>query len=332
MDNNLFTIESPTGESIQIPVNVDEANDVYLNLKTDAQIRKYYDDNGYVIVRNVIPAELCDEARANFEKEVKPYDGYIYRQATANPEKHRFTKSNFMVNSILNVQSVDKTLFPNFRETGIKALTNDRIKHVLKVLMDDDPKLVQSMYFEGNPATWAHQDSYYLDSSELGRMVATWIAVEDIQPGAGRFYVYPTSHKIDLQKNGGNFDVAFHHDRYKQLIKDIIKKFNLKCEAPVLRKGDVFFWHGKTIHGSMVTAQPHYSRSSFTGHYIPEKTQFLQFQSVIKPMQLEKVNGINVNFPKDLNKFKNRMILKVETTFPKSFQFAKKVAIKIVTK
>lgn len=332
MTDNLFTIEAPTGEEIQIPVSVDESNDVYLHLKTDAEIRKYYDDNGYVIVRNLIPHELCDQARAYFEQEVKPYDGYIYRQASANPEKHKFTKSNFMVNSILNVQSVNKSLFPHFRESGIKILTDNKIKYILKVLMDDDPKLVQSMYFEGNPATWAHQDSYYLDSSELGRMVAAWVAVEDIQPGAGRFYVYPTSHKIDLQKNGGDFDVAFHHDRYKQLIKDIIKKFNLECKAPVLRKGDVFFWHGKTIHGSMVTAQPQYSRSSFTGHYIPEKTQFLQFQSVIKPMQLDKVNGINVNFPKDLNKFKNRVILKIETTFPKSFQFAKKVAIKMVTK
>ena len=115
MADNLFTIESPTGENIQIPVAVDEATDVYLQLKTDAQIRKYYDDNGYVIVRNVIPTELCDQARANFEKEVKPYNGYIYRQATANPEKHRFTKNNHMINSILNVQSVNKNLFPNFR-------------------------------------------------------------------------------------------------------------------------------------------------------------------------------------------------------------------------
>ncbi|MEO5569287.1 MAG: phytanoyl-CoA dioxygenase family protein [Bacteroidia bacterium] len=329
---NQLTIKAPTGEDIQIPVSVDDTTDVYLQLKTDKDIKDYYEDNGYVIIRNLIPAEACDEARKNFKDEVIPHKGFIYRQASGNPEKHKMTEHNYMLNSILNVQSVSKRHFPGFRATGIKVLTDPKMLHVLKVIMDDDPKLVQSMYFDGNPSTWAHQDTYYLDSEQIGRMVASWIALEDIQPGAGRFYVYPTSHKIDIQKNGGNFDIAFHHDRYKQLIKDIIKKFNLKCTAPAVRKGDVIFWHGKTIHGSLETAQPQYSRASYTGHFIPESTRFLQYQSVIKPLTLQKVNGINVNFPKDLSSLKNQMILTVETTFPKTFQFVKKLAIKMVTK
>jgi phytanoyl-CoA hydroxylase len=34
-------------------------------------------------------------------------------------------------------------------------------------------------------------------------MTAAWIAVEDIDEGAGRFFIYPGSHRIDLEKNSG---------------------------------------------------------------------------------------------------------------------------------
>jgi len=34
----------------------------------------------------------------------------------------------------------------------------------------------------------------YLDAEEIGRMTAAWVAVEDIAPDAGRFFVYPKSH------------------------------------------------------------------------------------------------------------------------------------------
>lgn len=327
-----YTGTCPLGDTLQVPVAVDENSDRYLELKTDEAIRNYYEENGYVVVRNLLPKILCDEILKQFKAEVKPYDGYIYRQASANPEKHKFTEHNYMLNSILNIQSVSSRHFPKFRKTGIEILTHSHIQKVLKNLMGEPGKLVQSMYFEGNPATWAHQDCYYLDSERDGAMIGMWLALEDIHPGGGRFYVYPGSHKIDIRKNGGDFDIAFHHSRYKELVKKIIRDFNLECVAPMLRKGDVLFWGGKTIHGALDTFQPQYSRNSITGHYIPESTRFMQFQTIVKPLQLKEINGVKVNFPKDLDLAKNRAILKVETAFPKAFQYAKKIAIKMALK
>jgi phytanoyl-CoA hydroxylase len=329
---NSFAIEAPHGQIIEIPNKFVAENDIYSQLTTEAALRQYYDDNGYVVFRGLVPSELCDKARQAFDTEVKPYNDFIYRQASANPEKHKFTEHQYMLNSILNIQDLDKDKFPNFNQYGTQILTHPKVQQALKNLMGEPAKMVQTMYFEGNPATWAHQDSYYLDASTLGRMVAIWVAVEDIAPGAGRFYVYPTSHKIDMEKNGGNFDIAFNHDRYKKLVIDIINKFNLKCVAPALKKGDVLMWHGKTIHGSLKTTQPQFSRSSYTGHYIPESCDFLQYQSRVKALNLREVNGMKVNFPKDQNLWTNQLMMKVETTFPKSFQFAKKLAIKMVTK
>jgi phytanoyl-CoA hydroxylase len=42
-------------------------------------------------VRGLLPRGLCDRATISFEAEVKPFGGFIYRQASANPERHIFT-------------------------------------------------------------------------------------------------------------------------------------------------------------------------------------------------------------------------------------------------
>ncbi|MEM9846995.1 MAG: phytanoyl-CoA dioxygenase family protein [Bacteroidota bacterium] len=326
-----YVAKCPLGRDLDVPVKV-TSNDKYPTVNELEKMKAYFDEYGYVVVRNLIPREICQEALVAFDKEVRPYDGHIYRQASANPEKHKWTKHNYMLNSILNVQSVNSNKFAGFRKNGLAALTHSNVQKVMQTLMGDAPKLVQSMFFEGNPTTWAHQDCYYLDSEDQGRMIGSWYALEDIHPGAGRFYVYPTSHKIDIEKNGGDFDIAFNHDRYKQLVKDLIVKYDLECVAPALNQGDVLFWHAATIHGSLETTDLSKSRSSYTGHYIPNSTRFLQYQSRIKPLSLREVNGMNVNFPKDLDQFSNKAMLFVETTFPKQFQWLKKQAIKVVTK
>ncbi|MEM9885162.1 MAG: phytanoyl-CoA dioxygenase family protein [Bacteroidota bacterium] len=326
-----YTAKCPLGNDLEVPTQV-ASDDNYPTVNELEKMKDYFDEYGYVVVRNLIPKEICQEALEAFDKEVRPYDGHIYRQASANPEKHKWTKHNYMLNSILNVQSVSSSKFAKFRKNGLMALTHNNVQQVMQKLMGDAPKLVQSMFFEGNPTTWAHQDCYYLDSEDQGRMIGSWYALEDIHPGAGRFYVYPTSHKIDMQKNGGDFDIAFNHDRYKQLVKDVIVRHNLECVAPALNQGDVLFWHAATIHGSLETTDLSHSRSSYTGHYIPNSTRFLQYQSRIKPLNLREENGMNVNFPKDLDQFSNKAMLFVETTFPKQFQWLKKQAIKVVTK
>lgn len=327
---NDYNIEGPTGENVLIPINVTE-DDIYKKLDSAEKIKKYYDENGYVVIRNVIPSEVCDEAIQIFEKEVIPFEGYIYRQASANLEKHIFTEGNHMLNSILNVQSLDPKKLNNFRKSGIKVLTQDKLQSNLKAIFEDEPKLVQSMFFDGNPTTWAHQDSYYLDSEDF-KMAGVWFAMEDIKPTAGRFYIYPTSQKINMSKNGGDFDIAFNHDRYKKLVVEIIKNHNLKLVAPALEKGDTLIWHSKTIHGCLPTTDIAQSRKSFTGHFIPNSKNFLQYQSKVKALHLQKVNGMNVNFPKDLGVFKYRAIYYLEMFFPGLFRYAKKLAIKLTTR
>jgi phytanoyl-CoA hydroxylase len=324
----MFTITAPSFEEILIPSSIED--DVqYFSISQLHDAVKYYQDNGYVVIRGLIPDEKCRLAIEEFNNSVKVYDKYLYRQTGGNPEKNRFNEEGHLMNPVLNLQDVPLDRLSKFREYGLDILTHENVQAFLKVLYGERGKIIQSMYFEGNSATWAHQDTYYLDSEEFGTMIAGWYALEDINPGAGRFFVYPKSHLIDIGKNGGDFDVAFNHSKYKDLVIEIIKKFNLECRAPALQRGDVLFWNAKTIHGSLETRQPQYTRSSLTAHYIPESHRQSQFQARIIKMNVKQYNGTSVGHPKTLQSFKNRCILFAETSFPKTFQTLKWTAVKL---
>ncbi|MEY2884045.1 MAG: hypothetical protein RL490_1769 [Pseudomonadota bacterium] len=327
----MHQIEAPTGEAIAIPASVAD-DQRYFTLDELPAARAYYEEQGYCVIRGVVPHAMTAAARAAWDAEMKPYSGYVYRQATGKPEFNTINDRGFVMNPVLNLQDLETRHFTRLKTAALDIYASAPLRRAVSALIDADPKLVQSMYFEGNSATWAHQDTYYLDSENIGGMVAAWIALEDIQPGAGRFYIYPGSHRIDIGKNGGDFDIAFHHDRYKQLIIDLIAKYKLECRAPALENGDVLLWNARTIHGSLMTNQPEHSRSSLTAHFIPVQDRFLQFQSRIKKTALDDYKGLVVQQPKNQDVARNRLILSLETRFPGAYRFLRDRAVKWVTR
>ncbi len=326
----MFEIESPTGGPVGIPESPAEDRSYFRT--PDAAALAYLDEEGYVVLRGLLGASDCAAVRRAFAAEVKPYSGFLYRQTTARAERNRVNQDGHVMNPLLNLQDLDPQRFGALRQVALDAFTAPSMVGALRAVFGEDPKLVQSMYFEGNSATWAHQDTYYLDSEHAGSMLAAWIALEDIHPGAGRFYVYARSHRVDLVKNGGDFDIAFHHDRYKNLIVKVIGEQRLELRAPALAAGDVLFWNAKTIHGSLPTRATHNSRQSLTAHYIPRSHRFLQLQSRIKPLALSEHNGILVHCPKDQQRLQNRVTLFVESRFPGPFYLAKRLAVKVATR
>lgn len=323
----MYKITSPIGTEIEIPEFAEE-NSATFSLSELSKAATYYNENGYVVLRSLIDHDRCDRLRTSYDSTVKTYRGHIYRQATQNPEKNEINDCGFVMNSILNLQSLSSAKFAPLKTLAMQTFSDTAIKEVTKAILSEEAKLVQSMYFQGNAETWPHQDTYYLDSERIGTMVACWYALEDINPGAGRFFVIPSSHKIDMAKNGGDFDIAFNHSRYKELVRELLRGGNIEFRAPFLAKGDVLLWNSKTIHGSLRTTQPNFSRNSLTAHYIPSSHRFLQFQSRIKPLNLREFNGMLFNCPKDMERVSSRVIMAVETIFPRTFQTVKKLAIK----
>jgi phytanoyl-CoA hydroxylase len=325
----MIELRTPRGLRAQVPETIAEDPSPHFDLTDGERLRAYYREHGYAVVRGLVPADDCERLRALWAAEVKPSKDFIYRQATAKVERHVFNTQGWVMNPILNLQSLDPRRYPQFRLFAVKrVLTAPGLIRAMQVLLGEPPKIVQSMYFEGNSATWEHQDSYYLDSEKVGTMAAAWIAMEDIAATAGRFFVCPGSHRIDMGRHSLKTNIADNHEGYIESVVQKVRELDLPIRAPCLRQGEVLLWNAWTIHGSLDGQDPVHSRASVTCHAIAESHRFLQLQTRLMKLDIERVNGISVHCPKDLSRPKNRAIFHLESHHPRAFYWLKRNAIR----
>tara|TARA_A100001234_G_scaffold204949_1_gene200235 strand:+ start:708 stop:1706 length:999 start_codon:yes stop_codon:yes gene_type:complete len=332
----MIELNTPGKIKTSVPENETEDDVAKYDFNEESQLKngiKFYNENGYVVFKDVFSKDVCQSLRKLWEDEIKPFKGKIYRQTTAKAEKNEFNKNNWIMNPIVNLQSLNPSFFSGLRNySEEKIFSSNNLCKILNSFFDERPKFVQSMYFEGNSATWEHQDTYYLDSVVIGSMIAGWIALEDIKADAGRFFVCPLSNKEKLIKQTKENNYGTNHKRYIEQIISLIEEKQLKIKAPYLKTGDLLLWNSKTIHGSLDSRSDIHSRSSITFHAIPESHKFLQFQSIIKNIKTSDLGKSLIYRHKDQSKVLNRLIFNFESKFPKIFYFIKNNLIKLITK
>ncbi|HMA48439.1 MAG TPA: hypothetical protein VKP60_01735, partial [Magnetospirillaceae bacterium] len=102
----MIQLKTPRGLPVDVPESASEDPSPKFELSDAAALHDYYVENGYVVVRGLIPAETCQTARGLWDSEVKPFRGFMYRQATAKAERHQFNERGWVMNPILNLQSL----------------------------------------------------------------------------------------------------------------------------------------------------------------------------------------------------------------------------------
>ena len=229
-------------------------------------IKKQFYDEGYVIIRNLINEELITNILDSLKK-FKKKNVYYYTQSSHTWVKSSKTnREGFLIDSI---QSPTKQRnCGELKYAAEKIISCKEISEILQEISESRRFINwQNMLFDKSTGTIDHADTWYLDTKPRGNMIAAWIALEDIKEAAGRFFVYPKSHKLNIQENINN---TFKDNYlYAKFMHKFIKENNLKKFAPPMRKGDVLFWHPFTIHGSLNQKNSKFSRKSLTAHYHP---------------------------------------------------------------
>lgn len=99
MNEHYGIAKTPAGAEIELPASAPDDTGTSLSVSQLSEARCYYDDNGYVVIRNLVPKTMCDEVREAFLKEVKPYKGFLYRQPSSGAaEKHHFSAQGHILN------------------------------------------------------------------------------------------------------------------------------------------------------------------------------------------------------------------------------------------
>jgi len=323
---------SPTGTVLRVPETPTE-DAAYFTTEEPDEARAYYDEYGYVVLRKVVLPSLCSRALEAFDRVGRFSRIPMLRQKNMRYERHTFSADGYLDNPIFNVQDLGSRALGPFRNAALDILTAPRVAEAVAVLLGcSRAKLIQSMFFEAPAGTWAHQDSYYQDSAAgLGGGIAGWYALEDIDAGAGRFYVCPGSHRtVPVIRNTGTHNFATGHDNYRDAMLETIRRHQVGFTAPYLAAGDVLFWNSLTIHGSLPASRKGVSRRSFTAHYLRDDDAMLQFHSRIRSQRMTSYNGLQVGMLHDQDLMRNRLVRGAAFHFPAQYMALRRAALRAV--
>lgn len=232
-------------------------------------LREYYENKGYVVVNNLISTELIDRVVTLYKRDIVPSKYPFFRQNTNAYEPNELNEFGYVKQSFLDIHDYYK--FTEFSTAAKEIFFSQEIQQALHYLIKSNSfNLMQTMLFDANTETPPHQDWWYLDTVPNGNLIAAWIALEDIDERAGRFYALPESMKVDMHSDVPNLN----HSQWLKRIKMYVDTHRDEIKAPELKKGDVLFWNSRTIHGSLQTVDGSFSRKSLTAHYLPSEYNF----------------------------------------------------------
>jgi phytanoyl-CoA hydroxylase len=208
-------------------------------------IREQYDEQGYVVVRNVLDSELVAEAGNHVE-------WLMNRNPGRRPE-------------LLVQDLVANDPF------WVRLISDDRLLDIAQEFIGPNIALFASHYLskpprDGMPVLW-HQDGSYWPLEPM-EVVTLWLAVDDSTPENGCMRVIPGTQHLELQKLKERKDVK------NVLSSEMDPRFvdESKAVDVILNAGDVSVHHPNIIHGSNANNSPK-RRAGLTIRYIPTSTR-----------------------------------------------------------
>ncbi|WP_317932657.1 phytanoyl-CoA dioxygenase family protein [Halioxenophilus sp. WMMB6] len=162
-------------------------------------------------------------------------------------------------------------------ESARRLLFAKIINRWLSLLLERPPMLTQSLNFFYGSEQALHQDTAFVTMNSPMKFIGVWIALEDIEEGAGELLYIPGSHlwpdylfsgcfkHYDAERDG--LDQL--HQWYDWIQNQAAEQGNA-VEKFLAKKGDVLFWHAGLVHGGAPVTKPGLSRRSLVGHYCAE--------------------------------------------------------------
>jgi phytanoyl-CoA hydroxylase len=154
------------------------------------------------------------------------------------------------------------------RDVGLSA----RLGMVLSELLGDEPVVCNSLNFEKGSQQADHLDTLFMTPLTQGKLVATWMALEDTEMDAGPLRYYPGSNHIDPYVfSTGSMHV--HHsemDRWSDYMAGQVDRKGLAEQRFLAKRGDLFIWHAYLLHGGSEICNPGLTRRSLVTHYFAQ--------------------------------------------------------------
>ena len=222
---------------------------IYTKHKNFKILKKTFDENGYVTLRNFFNKKRIKSIRINLFKFLNKK-----KQKLKKRELH-FAKDSDLINSVHHLK------WPLVK----KIKKNTKITKIAKLLLNENIKSFGAEVF-AKPAKVGmevpiHQDNYYWNINNA-KGITFWIALDKCTKQNGALFYYKKSQKLGLINHKASYAPGT-----SQVIKNkkILKKF--KKITPNLNIGDVLIHHCLIIHGSQKN-RSNKDRAGLTMRYI----------------------------------------------------------------
>lgn len=174
-----------------------------------------------------------------------------------------------------------------------ERLTLDPRLHRYASLILGEPAIAtQSLYFEFGSQQMLHRDSTVVPTPEFGRLVAAWIALEDITEESGPLAYVPGSQKFPFRGIHGDQDYVYDPSRHTasevektvRFYDEELKKSGLPTHHFLAKRGEVLVWHSALMHGGVPPSSPERTRKSYVVHYSTLRNNRTRLCAVSEPV------------------------------------------------
>lgn len=230
--------------------------------------REFYATNGYLHLPSFFETKDVDSINAYHEDawRQKPNDVSVDHLDTGKRSRmsqlsEEDSHGRFKINDLY------------MKDEGFRdALVSYRLSMVLEHLMVDRPVLINTLSIEFGTQQGMHLDSLYMTPHSPFNLVGVWVALEDGAEDTGPLFYYPKSHLIKPYKfsNGRFGAVSDEMKHWESYMKEEIRRYDLKREVFIPKKGDVLIWSAYLLHGGSPVKDHGKTRKSIVSHYFAE--------------------------------------------------------------
>ncbi|KAK9871320.1 hypothetical protein WA026_011587 [Henosepilachna vigintioctopunctata] len=243
---------------------------------TDQQ-RDFYEQNGYIIIKNNVPHHLIDELCTRFVEICENRVPYEMPLIIAK-DKSLLEKGYTGQHAVNKFQDIlhDDVFF--------KYACYQAVGDVVESIIGPNFSGVTSMFLNkppfGHPDLSIHplhQDLYYFPFRPINTIVGTWTAMEDVNEMNGCLFAVPGSHRREE---------LYEHDYPKQERRNRfyhgVQGFENEPRVNfIMDKGDTVFFHPLLLHGSGVN-KSRSCRRAISFHFADSNSYFIDITGTIQ--------------------------------------------------
>jgi len=223
--------------------------------------------DGYIVLPEKIPTDIIDAINHDFNNADKQREKILLRKG-----------GEYTHPGPLGIVGRRKRVIDFYVpcHAALQAVLALPITNFLHLLYNEAPLAFQALLFQYGSQQDMHQDPAYVVTDNPAMLTASWIALEDIQPGSGELTYYKGSHRgIDVTFEGGKKIWVRHVDdkednlNYMSALVERCETNKLIKETFLAKKGEVLIWHSALVHGGGAIINKNLTRKSLVTHYCP---------------------------------------------------------------